>query len=139
MDDKEPYDVRGRQSGIFRLFCFDKEGLAHMLFYRVAIFVALLLIASMAIGVKYVGTPFINGSRVLILLLWILFTPQLFETIKAFSIIASHGTVFGRLNASFTAHAVRKGGFDTVLRVLPYLVMIVWAIGFLGVVKLWFV
>ena len=139
MENKNSYDVRGSQSRIFRLFCFDKEGLVHMTFYRIAIFVAILLVASMAVGVVYAKTPFINSTRVLIALLWILFTPQLFETVKAMAVIASSGIVFGRLNESFMKYGVKKNSSYAILGVLPYLVLMVWAIGLLGVIKLWFI
>ncbi len=139
MQKKETYDVRGGQSKIFRLFCFDKEGLLHMAFYRVAIVVALLMVISMAVGVKYVLTPFINGTRVLMLLLWISFTPQLFETVKAMSLIASGGMVFGKLNPSFMTQVKRNSSMDAVLFALPYVVLLVWIVGFLGLLKLWFV
>ena len=139
MESKNVYDVRGRQSRIFRLFCFDKEGLVHMAFYRIAIFVAVLLAISMVIGLIYVNTPFINGSRVLILILWLLFTPQLFETIKAMSLIASRGIVFGKLNKSFMKYGVHKSRTYLILGALPYVVMLIWAIGFVGLVKLWFI
>ncbi len=139
MENNNSYDVRGSQSRIFRLFCFDKEGLVHMTFYRIAIFVALLLVVSMSVGVVYAKTPFINSTRVLVLLLWILFTPQLFETAKAMSVIASRGIVFGRLNESFMKYGVKKNSSYAMLGALPYLVLLVWTIGFLGVIKLWFI
>ena len=139
MQEKEIYDVRGGQSKLFRLLRFDTEGLVHLVFYRIAIVIAALMVISMAIGVKYVQTPFINATRVLMLLLWIMFTPQLFETIKAMSLIASRGVVFGRLNPSFMSQVKRNTGMDVLLYALPYVVLAVWAVGLIGLVKLWFV
>ena len=141
MDENDSYDVRGRQSRIFRLFCFDKEGLAHMTFYRIAIVIALLMLISMVIGLTYSSyhTPFINGTRVLFLLLWILFTPQLFETGKAAAVIASRGIVFGRLNQSFMKYGIQKRRSYIALKAIPYVVMLVWAVGFVGLLRLWFI
>lgn len=141
MEDKSTYDVRGYQSRIFRLFCFDKEGLLHMVFYRMAIFVAVLLAASMVLSAVYSGhsAPFISYSKVLFMLLWILFTPQLFETFKAISLISSRGIVFGRLNRSFMKYGVHKSRTYAVLGALPYAVLLIWALGFIGLVWLWFI
>ncbi len=139
MQEKEIYDVRGGQSKLFRLLRFDTEGLVHLVFYRIAIVIAALMVISMAIGVKYVQTPFINATRVLMLLLWIMFTPQLFETIKAMSLIASRGVVFGKLNPSFMSQVKRNTSMDGLLYALPYVVLAVWAVGLIGLVKLWFV
>ena len=139
MQEKEIYDVRGGQSKLFRLLRFDTEGLVHLVFYRIAIVIAALMVISMAVGVKYVQTPFINATRVLMLLLWVMFTPQLFETIKAMSLIASRGVVFGRLNPSFMSQVKRNTGMDVLLYALPYVVLAVWVVGLIGLVKLWFV
>ena len=139
MQEKEIYDVRGGQSKLFRLLRFDTEGLVHLVFYRIAIVIAALMVISMAIGVEYVQTPFINATRVLMLLLWIMFTPQLFETIKAMSLIASRGVVFGKLNPSFMSQVKRNTSMDGLLYALPYVVLAVWAVGLIGLVKLWFV
>jgi hypothetical protein len=138
MENNEPYDIRGYQSRIFKLFCFDKEGLLHMAFYRISIFVAFLLAASMFAGMLYFGTPFISYTKALVLLMWILVTPQFFETAKAAAIIASRGIVFGKLNRSFTKYGVRKKASYPVLRVMPYVVMAVWFIGFIVMLELWF-
>lgn len=133
----ESYDVRGRQSSILRLYGFDKEGLLHMVFYRAAIFVAVLLIASIALGVAYAHTPFTIYTEILMLVMWVLFTPQLFETFKASSIIASGGVVFGRLNASFMRFGVRRKPWFVIYSAVPYVAMAVWACGFVILAYLW--
>lgn len=139
MAEHTSYDVRGSQSRIFRLFCFDKEGLLHMAFYRIAIFVAMLLAASIIISMAYYGTAFTNVTKMLFILMWILFTPQLFETLKAAMVIASDGIVFGHLNPSFVQFAVKKTAADAVFRIVPYAGIMVWALGFIGLVYVWFV
>ncbi len=136
--EQDSYDVRGRQSSILRLASFDSEGMIHMLFYRIAIFVALALAISMTAGAVYYGNALNSTSRYLLLALWILFTPQLFETAKAFSIIASHGVVFGRLNESFMKYGAAKEFYYKPLAALPYAAIAVWAIGFAAIAFVWF-
>ncbi|MCL4365214.1 MAG: hypothetical protein M1569_02150 [Candidatus Marsarchaeota archaeon] len=139
METENSYDVRGRQSGIFRLYGFDNEGLVHMIFYRIAVFAALLLAAAIIIGFAFDGQPFTPYSKVLVLIVWILFTPQLFETGKAMSIIATRGIVFGRLNESFLKYGVKMKGMYKIYRSVPYIILMMWAAGFVGIWYLWFV
>lgn len=134
----DSYDVRGRQSSIFRLYGFDREGLVHMVFYRIAVFVAVLLAASIVLGMAYSQTPFTAYTKALMLIMWAIFTPQLFETFKASSIIASGGVVFGRLNASFMRFAVRMKPQYALYRALPYAALAVWVLGFVMLAYVWF-
>ncbi len=138
MEDDLGYDIRGRQSAIFRLFCFDKEGLAHMLFYRIAIFVSMFLIASIMIGLYFYGTALILTSKALIMLIWILFMPQLFETGKAMSIIATDGAVFNRFNASFIQFGLKKKRAYIAFLIFPYLLLLIWIVGLLVMLGSWF-
>jgi len=138
MQDQDSYDVRGSQSRVFRLLTFDKEGLIHMLFYRIAVFSAIILAASMITGFIYNQTPFINLTGVMLVITWVLFTPQVFETSKAMSVIASSGTVFGRLNESFLKYGTHKSRLKIAYAAFPYAALVIWAIGFVCVVWLWF-
>ncbi len=137
MEAENSYDVRGRQSSIFRLYGFDNEGLVHMVFYRIAVFASLLLAAAIIIGFVYFNQPFTMPAKALVVLVWILFTPQLFETGKAMSIIASRGVVFGMLNESFLKFIKMKRIY-AVYRIIPYLILLVWILGFVGMLWLWF-
>jgi hypothetical protein len=136
------YDVRGSQSRILRLIHFDREALLHMLFYRAAVFISILLAASIIIGMAYYSTAFTWSTKTLIVAVWILFTPQLFETFKAASIIASGGIAFGRLNQSFLnsrSKTAWKEPLFAVLKVAPYAVLAAWAMGFVALLYMWFV
>ncbi len=139
MSGENSYDVRGRQSLIFRLSRFDREGLIHMVFYRIAVFLALILAASMILSMSYYRTPFTGITKALLLLVWIIFTPQLFETAKAMSLISSRGIVFGKLNNSFMKYGVRKKKTYILLKALPYASLLIWAAGFAVLVKVWFI
>ena len=138
MDEQNSYDVRGSQSRVLRLLNFDREGLIHMMFYRVAVFSAIVLAASMVIGFIDNGTPFINLTGTMLVITWILFTPQVFETSKAMSIIASRGIVFGRLNESFLKYGAPKSRLNIIYSAFPYMAIAIWAIGFACVIWLWF-
>ena len=139
MNGENAYDVRGRQSLIFRLSAFDKEGLIHMVFYRIAVFLALILAASITLSMAYYQTPFTSITKVLLLLTWIIFTPQLFETIKAMSLISSRGIVFGKLNSSFMKYGVREKKEYILLNALPYASLLVWLLGFAILMREWFI
>ena len=102
MANKHIYDVRGKQSMIFRLYCSDKEGLIHMVFYRIAIIFAFLTAASIIWSVLSSGNPLTALSEHFIIVIGVLFIPQLFESIKAFSLIVSGGVVFGQAEPVFS-------------------------------------
>lgn len=138
MENAESYDIRGRQAGILRLYSFDKEGLIHMVFYRIAVFLALILAASIMIGIVYYSNPFTKITKILILLIWILFTPQIFETGKATAIIMSRGVVFGRLNKSFLKYGAKRERVYVIYSLLPYIIVLIWALGFIEMLALWF-
>ena len=129
MGSKETYDMRGRQSLAFRLLCIDREALVHVLFYRIAVFVALALAASIILGMLVVGTPYTNITRILLIAVWVLFTPQLFEAAKAASVIGSRGVVFGKLNESFKEYGAHKSALNPLYAIFPYVVFAVWLIG----------
>lgn len=125
---KKLLDLRGKQSRIFRLKSFDSEALVHVLFYRilgpVSVAYGFLLLLSLAYP------PLQGYVKWLTTLVWILFTPQLFETIKAFSLISTRGLAHGRLNESFKSLVEKRyrkspGAYQA----LPYAVLAVWLVG----------
>ena len=136
MEKKHTYDVRGKQSRIFRLYCSDKEGLLHMVFYRIAIIFALATAAVIIWSIIKAGNPLTPLSERFIITLGVLFIPQLFESIKAFSLIISRGIVFGRLNPSFMKYGVKQHAVYRLYRLLPYIVILVWVVG-LGCLAAW--
>ena len=134
---KHTYDVRGRQSRIFRLYCSDKEGLLHMLSYRLAIIFAFITIGSMIWSIYAAGTPLTLLSERFIIVLGILFIPQLFESTKALSLIASRGIVFGMLNPSFLQFGVKRHRIYQLYKLIPYIVTVVWLVGLIWLEVLW--
>lgn len=122
-------DFRGRLSNLLRVWRFDREAFVHALFYR------LLVPYSIVYGVLLLAdvfTGFLGAAlRPLTLVEWILFTPQVYETAKAFSLIGSRGQAFGHLNESYL-YLVRKryGVGPGSYAVLPYLALALWLAGF---------
>ena len=133
---KKIYDLRGPQSRIFRLYSFYKSALLHMITYRLLIFES--PIAAAAIILEIIRpSPIINiVSDSLILLTWILFTPQLFSAAEAFSIISTKAASFGHLNKSFIAAQWRKP--NPLFNALPFVASAIWAMGFILLAFKWF-
>jgi len=133
---KKSFDFRGRASNIGRSLRFDREAFIHALFYRILIPYSIIYGLILLVGVFLRGADFL--LKPLTLVEWILFTPQVYETAKAFSLIASRGQAFGHLNESYL-FLVRKryGSRSGVYRVLPYAVMILWVVGFILAAVWW--
>lgn len=133
---KNTYDLRGSQGNILRLASFDKEALLHMLFYRLMVIIAPAA-ALMMVYRLLLNTASFNLVNTVVLTVWIVFTPQLFATAKAFSLISSKGVVFGHLNESFLNSRIKKKRIYAVYKAIPYVVLMVWAIGFLAFLVEW--
>jgi hypothetical protein len=138
--EKITYDVRGSQSRIFRLLGFDKEAFIHMLFYRILLFVAIITGMAILFYLAFGGTSLLIISDALIAAVWILFTPQLFESAKAFSIISSKGESFGHLNKSFLNSSVirESKAITSLYNTIPYLALVIWVICFFILLFAWF-
>lgn len=136
---EESYDVRGKQQNIFRLLGFDAEALVHMIFYRIFIFasvaIGIIVLAAMAFAPQDIGMGFIES---LILIVWILFTPQVYETAKAMMIILSRGMSSPYLNQSFVNFAVKDKAAYPFYRAFPYAVLMLWILGFAIMLAMWF-
>jgi len=138
MAAKQVYDLRGKQSSILRLWRFDKGALLHMVSNRILMFFALLGIVVLAWDMY--SPVYIAGlwARIVILVVWLLFTPQLFGTFKVFSLISSKGAVFGHMNEFFVKTSMKKSRVNFVYRVIPYAAIAVWLLGFVGLALVWF-
>lgn len=135
---EKSYDLRGRQSGIMRVARFSPLAFIHMLFYRILIFVAFLTAVTLAF---YVVTHSASASmlaKILLLITWILFTPQLFSAFKALSLVSTKGRVFGHLNEAFVRARVKGHLLDPAFEALPYAVLTVWVLGFVLLFIAWF-
>ncbi len=133
--EKQLYDVRGRQMNIFRLARFYKEGFVHAFFYRVLVLVAplygILILTSLIFAYPAWIIPIFT------LVVWVLFTPQIFETAKGAAMIRSGGADFNRFNEEYRftikVNYGKKQGYGVLL---PFIVLAVWILGF--VVFLWY-
>ncbi|HUC38794.1 MAG TPA: hypothetical protein VL944_01550 [Candidatus Acidoferrum sp.] len=137
--EKQIYDSRGRQTSIARLAQFDAEAFIHMLFYRILIIFSILTFA--AFVYSYATKLDFAIFQALFLAVWVLFTPQVFETAKGISLIQTRGFVFGRLNKSYTESAKNHVGarLAVMYRVIPYAALLVWVIGFAALLYVWFI
>ncbi len=133
---EKKFDLRGRQRNILRLLAFDNEAFIHMAFYRISVFASFIAGLLVALGLLTGIGAMDTIAFAAIAVMWVLFTPQLFETSKAFSVILSKGAVFGRLNESFLDAYVKERFVYKVYWAVPYLIMVVWALGFASFVYL---
>ncbi len=137
--DKQVYELRGRQSNLSRLVHFDKEAYIHMLFYRA------LIILSVVAGAVFFASYFFNLStavfRAFFMIIWVLFIPQVFESAKGMSVIATRGFVFGHLNKSYrsTAEKYLKPRAAPLFKAFPYAVLAAWLAGLVLLVLTWFI
>ncbi|MEM0120150.1 MAG: hypothetical protein QW514_02645 [Thermoprotei archaeon] len=127
---KRSYDFRGRLSNLGRSWRFDREAFIHALFYRILIPYTIVYGVILLVGVFVGSVHFL--LRPLTLVEWVLFTPQVYETAKAFSLIATRGQAFGHLNESYLFLVKKRYGSKSgVYRGLPYVVIALWIVGFI--------
>lgn len=123
------YDVRGPHSRIFRLFAFDKEGFIHMLFYRIAIFVAIVTGVYALIHIIF-NVLNLTILYIMIAIVWALLTPQIFESAKVISIDATKAKLFGHLQKSFIDSSEKLPAWKKLIfGSLPYFVLVIWLAG----------
>jgi hypothetical protein len=133
---KKLKDLRGPQRRISRLLRFYPEAYLHMLFYRIAVPLALLYAL---IILLYFLLPGLGLTlKVFTAVLWALWTPQLFAVAKGLSLAWSRGMAFGQLNPEFAAlyrkRYSRRSGLYTAL---PYAVLVLWILGFAVLLLRW--
>ncbi len=130
-------DLRGPQSRIGRLLSFSFEAWLHMLTNRIMVFLSLLYAVLIAL---YLLAPGLGTVlKILTAAVWLLWTPQFFEAVKGLALVWSRGMAFGHLNPEF-AHLYRKRyakrtGFYAAF---PFVVLVVWAAGFVVMLVRWF-
>jgi len=133
---KRLVDLRGPQSRIGRLLTFFFEGWLHMFTNRIMVFLALVYAA---VIVLYLLVPGLGTLlKVLTAAVWVLWTPQIFEAMKAVILVRTRGLAFGHLNGEF-AHLYRKRyhKHPGPYRVLPFLGLAVWAAAFVVMLVRW--
>ncbi len=148
---KKLMDLRGPQRRIGRLVPFLFEGWLHMLFYRImvplAIVYGLAIIAYLELteaegleaGEAAVPGPWGVALKVLTIIVWVLWTPQLFEVAKGLSLAWSRGMAFGHLNKEFAAlYRKRYKKHSGAYTAFPYVVLALWIAGFVILLVRWF-
>jgi lysylphosphatidylglycerol synthetase-like protein (DUF2156 family) len=133
---RKPRDFRGSQARIGRLARFHVEGFVHVLVYRIMVILTIVygIFIVIYLAAPGLGTPL----KVLTGIVWVLWTPQLFEVAKGLSLAWSRGMAYGKLNPEFASlyrkRYNKKPGF---LQALPWLVLAVWAAGFIVLMARW--
>jgi hypothetical protein len=126
MEIKSTYDTRGRQRNVLRLAHFDREGLAHILSYRVLAFLTIITGIVVLYAILSGNSAWMTAAKILIGIVWLLFGIELYSVYKAFGIIATKGIVFGRLNESFLNSEVRMKRWYGLIRAAGPVLIIVW-------------
>ncbi|MCL4389416.1 hypothetical protein M1397_02265 [Candidatus Marsarchaeota archaeon] len=137
--EKETYDLRGGQGRITRLWHFYREGYIHMLFYRILI--PLSIISAIVLAATYILDYAVLDavSRLLLIAVWVVFTPQVFESAKGASVIATKGFIHGDLNKSYMESAIKyeQHPHTRVYKALPYAALSIWIAGLIAISILW--
>ncbi len=129
-------DLRGPLSRLGRLVPFHGEGFIHVVAYRVMV---PLMILFGALVFVYLFVPGLGlALKVSTAVIWALWSPQLFEVAKGLSLAWSRGMAYGKLNAEF-AHLYRKryGKGTWHLVAFPWVVLVLWAAGFVVMLVWW--
>ena len=129
-------DLRGPQRRIQRMAPFFFEGYIHVVVYRIMIpltlLYALFIIAYLAFG--GLGT----GLKIFTAVIWVLWTPQLFEVAKGLALAWSRGMAFGHMNEEFAQmYRKRYRKRSGVYTALPYVVLALWAVGLIVLIVRW--
>ncbi len=132
---KEKVDVRGHQASIFRLAAFDAEGLLHALTFRILVFVA--LVAAAVLLYNLLTGALVLEARVLVVAVWVLITPQMFELVKGLCMMSTRGMAFGHLDPLWVASR-KEHGVNPVFIAAPYAALAVWVILLAALLLTWF-
>ncbi len=127
MENKTTYDVRGGQRNLKRQLSFNRESFIHMAFYRVLIIVSII-----SFFVFLLGFWFAWASRLvdyLVVLVWILFIPQIFAFLKGISMVGSKGIEFGHLNESYASALKVDRNILFIYRLAPYITTGIFVFG----------
>jgi hypothetical protein len=129
-------DLRGPQGRISRLLSFYPGAYLHMLFYRIAVPLTLLYALTILL---YLLRPGLGSVlKIFTLVLWALWTPQLFAVAKGLSLAWTRGMAFGQLNPEFAAlYRRRYPGKSGLYAALPYAVLALWVLGFAALLLRW--
>ena len=130
-------DLRGPQSRIGRLLSFYFEAYLHMFTNRIMAFLSLIYAACIVV---YFLVPGLGTLlKVLTAAVWLLWTPQFFEALKGLALVGSRGLAFGHLNGEFAfLYRRRYGRRSGIYAAFPFVVLALWAAGFVVMLARWF-
>lgn len=129
-------DLRGPQSRIGRLLSFYFEAWLHMVTNRVMVFLSLLYAALIVVYLLVPGLG--TALKVMTAAVWVLWTPQFFEALKALVLVASRGMAFGRMNGEFAhLYRTRYHKHPGPYKAFPFVVLTGWAAGFVVMLLWW--
>jgi hypothetical protein len=129
-------DLRGPQRRIGRLAHFHLEAFVHVLAYRILIPLAILYAAAI---VLYLMAPGMGALlKVSTAVVWVLWTPQVFEVAKGLSLAATRGMAFGKLNKEFAdLYRKRYPHWTAGFVAFPFVTLALWAAGFIVLLLRW--
>ncbi len=135
--EKALTDLRGPQSRIGRLASFYFEAWLHMLTNRIMVFLSILYALVIAL---YLVVPGLGALlKVFTTAVWLLWTPQFFEALKGLALVRSRGMAFGRMNPEFAhLYRTRYRKHTAVYTAAPFVVLAVWAAGFVVMLARWY-
>ncbi len=129
-------DLRGSQARIFRLAGFLPEGFIHVLAFRIKVPLAILYGALIIVYLLLPGLGTV--LKVATAVIWVLWTPQLFEVAKGLALAWSRGMAFGKLNPEFAnLYRKRYRRRAGLYRALPFVVLAGWTAGFILMIVRW--
>lgn len=121
---KKTYDTRGSQKRILRQLKFNPQAFLHMLFYRILILFSLVAFSFYALSFFMVALQVY--LKYLIVIIWILFTPQLLALMVGLSMVMSNGFEFGHLNSSYKSLLKEDKKLGLIYRVIPFIGLLAW-------------
>lgn len=134
--EKRLKDLRGTPGRLLRVGAFDREAYVHMLSYRALIPVSILY--GLVMLLWSVAPSLAPAVKPLTVLVWLLFTPQLFETVRGLAMSWSRGLAFGRLNPEFASLYKERYSVNVApQKAFVYGVMALWAVGFVLMLAWW--
>ncbi len=134
--EKKLYDMRGKQANIARLARFHMEGFLHMLFYRILVFLAIFY--GIVVLLFFIFPQLSFSVKALTAVVWIFFTPQVYEAAKSLAIVSTRGLAFGHLSEEYRFMMRSKyGKTGGIFNAVPYGALAVWAIGFIAMLMWW--
>lgn len=125
--EKTTFEARGWQSNLKRQWLFNKKAFLHMLFYRILIIFS--LITFIVFALSFLFSSLSQYINYLIIIVWILFIPQLLSFLEGLAMVGSGGQEYGHLNESYLSLLKKNRLSNYVYGALPMLAFAVWIIG----------